>query len=254
MRTGGNYGGAIVRKPHPHPQILRIWSSVPELTRLTNAIDFVSLALILSIVQTGLLLSLTRYARHPWDVRACWYNGKYTKVSSTHHMLISSRRLSAVADVFRATDCFLMRALLFQRRHLYGILPDLRSGKADAHCYPGRNGLRRRALFHQHPPRSNTIGSSCWGNVARCSREWTSPERTDLGSRTSRNWDRARSVYLHIADSPDRETSTLKEEEDTDFGCLYHCLGVSFIVSIAVNVLLKMNQQGSHRERIVPCV
>jgi hypothetical protein len=231
LRTGGNYGGAIVRKPQPHPQIFRIWSSVPELTRLTDPIDFVSFALILSIVQTGLLLSQTRYARHQWDVRACWYDGKYTKVSSTHHILTSSRRLSAVTDPFYATDCFLMRTLLFQRCHLSVILPDLRCPKADAHCYPGRNGLRRRALLHQHPPRSNPIGSSCWGNVAKCSHQWTSPERSDLGSRTSHTWDRAGSVYLHLADSPDLETSTLKEEEDTDFDCLYHCLSVSFVVS-----------------------
>jgi hypothetical protein len=176
-------------------------------------------------------LSQTRYARHQWDVRACWYDGKYTKVSSTHHMLASSRPLSAVIDPFYATDYSIIRALLFQKCHCFVILPNLRDPKADAHCYLGRSSLRRRALPHQHPPRSNPIGSSCWGNVAKCSLQWTSPEGTGLGSRTSLTWDRAGSVYLLLADSPDLETSALKEEEDTDFGCLYHCLSVSFIVS-----------------------
>lgn len=41
---------------------------------------FVTIALMLSIVQTGLFLSHAKFARHQWDTRACWYDDKYAKV------------------------------------------------------------------------------------------------------------------------------------------------------------------------------
>ncbi|EDO01614.1 predicted protein [Sclerotinia sclerotiorum 1980 UF-70] len=42
---------------------------------------FILVAFILSLVETGLMLAQTKFARHQWDVRACWYNGTYNKSS-----------------------------------------------------------------------------------------------------------------------------------------------------------------------------
>ncbi|KAI0096832.1 hypothetical protein F4776DRAFT_658568 [Hypoxylon sp. NC0597] len=50
---------------------------------------FVATALILSLGQTALMLAQTRFARHQWDVRACWYDGTYTKTWAS--VLLSGR-------------------------------------------------------------------------------------------------------------------------------------------------------------------
>ncbi|ROW08681.1 hypothetical protein VPNG_06444 [Cytospora leucostoma] len=41
---------------------------------------FVTIALMFSMVQTGLFLSQAKFARHQWDTRACWYDDKYAKI------------------------------------------------------------------------------------------------------------------------------------------------------------------------------
>ncbi|VUC35733.1 unnamed protein product [Clonostachys rosea] len=40
---------------------------------------FVAVALILALAHGGLMLAQTKFARHQWDIRACWYDGTYTK-------------------------------------------------------------------------------------------------------------------------------------------------------------------------------
>jgi hypothetical protein len=59
-----------------------------------HLLDFVAIALVLAITHVALMFPQTKFARHQWDVRACWYNGEYTKVSNLpsqrnmHHILV----------------------------------------------------------------------------------------------------------------------------------------------------------------------
>lgn len=52
-----------------------------------DCVDFVFIALVFSLAHTGLMLAQTKFARHQWDVRACWYDGTYTKVSFSRQQM-----------------------------------------------------------------------------------------------------------------------------------------------------------------------
>ncbi|OTA55245.1 hypothetical protein K449DRAFT_306030, partial [Hypoxylon sp. EC38] len=69
---------------------------------------FVATALILSLGQTGLMLAQTRFARHQWDVRACWYDGTYTKI------LFSQEIVLAFVLFFSKTSIFLLFHQIFE--------------------------------------------------------------------------------------------------------------------------------------------
>ncbi|KAI0441101.1 hypothetical protein F4803DRAFT_563281 [Xylaria telfairii] len=61
---------------------------------------FVIVASILSLAHTGLMLAQTRYARHQWDVRACWYNGTYLKILFSQEMVASFVLFFSKASIF----------------------------------------------------------------------------------------------------------------------------------------------------------
>ncbi|KAI0451249.1 hypothetical protein F5B21DRAFT_516870 [Xylaria acuta] len=42
--------------------------------------NFVVVGSTLSLAYTGLILAQTKYVRHQWDAKACWYNGTYIKI------------------------------------------------------------------------------------------------------------------------------------------------------------------------------
>ncbi|RFU81869.1 hypothetical protein TARUN_332 [Trichoderma arundinaceum] len=55
----------------------RIWTNIHKL----KAADFFAIiALALNGAYTGLVLAMTKYARHQWDTPACWFNPTYMKV------------------------------------------------------------------------------------------------------------------------------------------------------------------------------
>ncbi|KAH7324397.1 hypothetical protein B0I35DRAFT_424077 [Stachybotrys elegans] len=68
---------------------------------------FVAVALILSLAHTGLVLAQTRYARHQWDVRACWYGGSYMKLLFAQHIILS------FAPFFSKSSIFLLYQQIF---------------------------------------------------------------------------------------------------------------------------------------------
>ncbi|KAK7987374.1 C2H2 type zinc finger domain protein [Apiospora arundinis] len=56
---------------------------------MTDLPDCMAIALVFSLAHTGLMLAQTKYARHQWDVRACWYNGSYTKILFAQQVLLT---------------------------------------------------------------------------------------------------------------------------------------------------------------------
>ncbi|KAI9167950.1 Cholesterol 7-alpha-monooxygenase [Paramyrothecium foliicola] len=60
----------------------------------------VALGLVLSLGHTGLMLAQTRYARHQWDVRACWYDGKYTKLLFAQQIILNFSLFFSKASIF----------------------------------------------------------------------------------------------------------------------------------------------------------
>ncbi|KAI0196387.1 hypothetical protein F4808DRAFT_439918 [Astrocystis sublimbata] len=69
---------------------------------------FVLVAAILSIAHTGLLVSQTKYARHQWDVRACWYTEGYPK------LLFCQEIVAAFTLFFSKASIFLLFQQLFE--------------------------------------------------------------------------------------------------------------------------------------------
>ncbi|KAF7867295.1 hypothetical protein EAF04_005378 [Stromatinia cepivora] len=61
---------------------------------------FIIVALILSLAETGLMLAQTKFARHQWDVRACWYNGTYTKILFSQQIVLSFVLFFSKASIF----------------------------------------------------------------------------------------------------------------------------------------------------------
>ncbi|KAI0424758.1 hypothetical protein F5Y09DRAFT_335520 [Xylaria sp. FL1042] len=61
---------------------------------------FAVAASILSLSHTGLMLAQTRYARHQWDVRACWYNGTYIKILFAQEIVVSFVLFFSKASIF----------------------------------------------------------------------------------------------------------------------------------------------------------
>ncbi|KAI5855028.1 hypothetical protein GGS23DRAFT_470600 [Durotheca rogersii] len=61
---------------------------------------FATTALILLLAQTGLMLAQTRFARHQWDVRACWYDGTYTKILFAQQIIVSFVLFFSKASIF----------------------------------------------------------------------------------------------------------------------------------------------------------
>jgi hypothetical protein len=155
---------------------------ISELTRL-NRIGFVALALIFSLANVGLMLAQTKFARHQWDIRACWYDGGYTKVSSTcqqnQHPI---QRLTAVTDSLLSTNDSHIRALLLQTLHFPSVPPDLPSPSAYAHCHSLWDRILCVPLLHQHPFISNPFGPARRRDLGFCPIQRTPPEGSNLGS------------------------------------------------------------------------
>ncbi|KAJ2987815.1 hypothetical protein NUW58_g4304 [Xylaria curta] len=91
-------------------------------TDLKNRLDFAAIALVLSLAHICLLFTQARYARHQWDVRACWYSGTYIKT------LFSLEILSTFVLFFSKASILLLFHQLFEIKRptriaiLYGII------------------------------------------------------------------------------------------------------------------------------------
>ncbi|KAK3689097.1 hypothetical protein B0T22DRAFT_377891 [Podospora appendiculata] len=48
--------------------------------KLTLSDYFMASSAVLTITYTGLIITLSRYNRHQWDVPACWFNARYIKI------------------------------------------------------------------------------------------------------------------------------------------------------------------------------
>jgi hypothetical protein len=135
---------------------------------LLNRIDFVIIALTLSFGHTGLMLAQIRFARHQWDVRACWYDGTYTKVSCWPPVKISLQCSTSMADSVFTANYSLICALLLEALHLPAIPSDLSGTNADADGDPHWDYLCRVTLFHQHTLVSGPFSASRRRAMALC--------------------------------------------------------------------------------------
>ncbi|KAK8050928.1 hypothetical protein PG993_002313 [Apiospora rasikravindrae] len=69
---------------------------------------FMTIALVFSLAHTGLMCAQTKYARHQWDVRACWYNGDYTKI------LFAQQIILTIVLFFSKVSIFLLFHQIFE--------------------------------------------------------------------------------------------------------------------------------------------
>ncbi|KAK3994805.1 hypothetical protein QBC44DRAFT_322110 [Cladorrhinum sp. PSN332] len=67
--------------------------------RFTLADYLVLFAFIFAIGQAGLLFAQLRWARHQWDVRACWFFGNYAKLIFSQQMLLTPGQLFSKASI-----------------------------------------------------------------------------------------------------------------------------------------------------------
>ncbi|CAD6447909.1 08477ba5-09da-42d4-b787-dc070ec835d9 [Sclerotinia trifoliorum] len=72
---------------------------------------FIIVAWILSLIETGLMLAQTKFARHQWDVKACWYNGTYNKIVFSQLMILS------FVFFFSKASIFLLFHQIFEVKH-----------------------------------------------------------------------------------------------------------------------------------------
>ncbi|TVY80891.1 hypothetical protein LSUE1_G004336 [Lachnellula suecica] len=61
---------------------------------------FAIIALTLSLANTGLMLAQTKFARHQWDIRACWYDGNYTKILFSQQIILTFVLFFSKCSVF----------------------------------------------------------------------------------------------------------------------------------------------------------
>ncbi|KAH7324459.1 hypothetical protein B0I35DRAFT_424232 [Stachybotrys elegans] len=61
---------------------------------------FAAVGLLTSLAHTGLMFAQTRYARHQWDVRACWYDGEYTKILFSQQVILVFSLFFSKASIF----------------------------------------------------------------------------------------------------------------------------------------------------------
>ncbi|KAK4168989.1 hypothetical protein QBC43DRAFT_284242 [Cladorrhinum sp. PSN259] len=67
--------------------------------KFTLADYFIALALVFSMAQGGLLFAQLKWARHQWDVRACWFFGNYAKLIFSQQMMLTPGMLLAKASI-----------------------------------------------------------------------------------------------------------------------------------------------------------
>ena len=52
--------------------------------KFTLADYFIAFALLFSTAQTAMVFTQVKWARHQWDIPACWFFGNYAKVRECH--------------------------------------------------------------------------------------------------------------------------------------------------------------------------
>ncbi|KAF7586377.1 hypothetical protein BBP40_009023 [Aspergillus hancockii] len=75
----------------------RIYTNI---RKLKWADYFVIISLVLSAIYTGLVLEMLEYARHQWDVPACWFNGRYLKILYAQGTLLGPVIFFAKSSIF----------------------------------------------------------------------------------------------------------------------------------------------------------
>ncbi|KAK4220535.1 hypothetical protein QBC38DRAFT_378779 [Podospora fimiseda] len=67
--------------------------------RLSLGDWFILIAYICSVGQAGLLFAQLKWARHIWDVRACWFFGNYAKLIFSQQMLLVPGQILSKASI-----------------------------------------------------------------------------------------------------------------------------------------------------------
>ncbi|RAK94387.1 hypothetical protein BO79DRAFT_261503 [Aspergillus costaricaensis CBS 115574] len=71
-----------------------------KLSKLGLADCFVVIALALSATYLGLVLAMLKYAKHQWDIPACWFNGTYMKILYAQGVLLGPTIFFAKCSIF----------------------------------------------------------------------------------------------------------------------------------------------------------